>query len=168
MKQLIILRHAKTEATAADDWHRNLTDRGRAQAQSLAPTIAALNLNGLVVYTSTALRAMQTWEEIAPALGSDVDVRPTNDLYVFDAEDVLQVIREVDDSVNSLMIVGHNPGLSYLTSMVCGEGLPNDRAVAKNGELRTCRGVLLEYDGQWSELYLEDCGVAAYLSPTVD
>ena len=168
MKKLIVLRHAKTEADAVDDWHRSLTDRGRAQARSLGPAVAALGVENLVVYVSTALRAVQTWEEIAPALGPGVDVRRTDDLYTFDVDDVLQMLRTIDEDVTSAMVVGHNPALSYLTSMISGDELPNDPEVAKNGALRTCRGAVLEYDGLWCDLDSQDCGVDQYLVPTVD
>lgn len=168
MKNLIIVRHAKTERDAVDDWHRSLTDRGREQARSLGPIIAALQLENLVVYTSTALRAVQTWEEIAPALGPGIDVRPTDALYAFEEDEILQVLRETDEDVETLMVVGHNPGLSYLVSMISGDELPNDPAIAKDGALRTCRGAVLKYDGLWCDIDSQDCGVVDFLVPTVD
>lgn len=168
MKNLVILRHAKTEADAVDDWHRSLTDRGRQQARSVGPAVAALKLEKLVVYVSAALRAVQTWEEVAPALEPGIDVRRTDDLYAFDEDDVLQVLREIDEDVTNVMVVGHNPALSHLASMLSGDELPNDRTVAKNGALRTCRGVVLEYDGLWCDIDSQDCGVVQYLAPTVD
>lgn len=168
MKKLIVLRHAKTEAEAVDDWHRSLTDRGRAQARSMGPTIAALQVEELVVFVSTALRAVQTWNEIAPALGPQVDVRRTDDLYTFDEDDILQVLREIDEDVTNVLVIGHNPGLSYLTSLISGDELPNDRAIAKDGALRTCRGAVLVYDGLWCDLDSQDCGLETHLVPTVD
>lgn len=168
MKTLIVVRHAKTEADAVDDWHRSLTDRGRQQARALGPVIAALDLADLRVLTSTALRAVQTWEEIAPALAPGSDVRPTEELYVFDQDDVLQVLREVDEDVTNVLVVGHNPALSHLTTWVTGTSLPADPAVAKNGALRTCRGAVLRYDGAWGDLDRDDCTVEQYLAPAVD
>ncbi|WP_158716271.1 histidine phosphatase family protein [Blastococcus sp. Marseille-P5729] len=169
MKTLIVLRHAKTEADAVDDWHRNLTDRGRAQARSLGPDVAELGLDDrLVVLVSTALRAAQTWDEIQPALGPEVVVRETPALYAFDEDEILQVLREVDEDEEVIMIVGHNPGLSDLVVTLTGEELPDDRAVAKYGQLRTCRGAVLEYDGLWCDIDSKDCSTQQYLSPGVD
>lgn len=168
MKHLILLRHAKTEADAVDDWHRTLTERGRAQAQSMGPIIAALKVDDPLVLVSTALRAVQTWDGVAPALGAGLEVRHTDDLYAFDEDEILQVLREIDENITTVLVVGHNPGLSYLASTLSGDELPNDRKVAKNGALRTCRGVLLKYDGLWCDLDSEDCGTLQYLSPTVD
>lgn len=168
MKNLIVVRHAKTERHSVDDWHRSLTDRGRAQARSLGPAVAALQLGDLVVFTSTALRAAQTWEEIAPALGPGIDVRPMDALYAFDEDQILQVLRETAEDVENLMVVGHNPGLSYLVSMISGDELPNDPSIAKDGALRTCRGAVLKYDGLWCDIDSQDCGVVEFLVPTVD
>jgi phosphohistidine phosphatase len=168
VKKLIILRHAKTEAHAVDDRRRQLTDRGRQQARSVGPAIAELGLRNLVVYVSTALRTMQTWEEIVPAMDPGVDVRPTDELYAFDEDDILQVLREIDEDVEDVLLIGHNPGLSYLASTLSGDELPNDRAVAKDGALRTCRGAVLQYDGLWCDIDSQDCGVDRYLVPTVD
>lgn len=168
MKKLIVLRHAHTERDAVDDWHRSLTDRGREQARSVAPALDTLPAQGLRVCVSTALRAMQTWEEIAPALGPGIDVRPTQDLYTFDGDDVLRMLREIDEDVSSLMIVGHNPAVSSLTRMLSGEELPHDRAITKGGALRTCRGAALGYDGRWGDIGSPDCDLDRYLVPAVD
>lgn len=168
MKTLILLRHAKTEADAVDDWHRQLTDRGREQATSLGPKVAELGISRLVVYASTALRAAQTWEQIAPALGHDVIVRETPDMYAFEEDEILQVLRQVDEDEESVMLVGHNPGISYLTTLLTGEELPDDPAVSKYGALRTCRGAVLEYDGLWCDIDSQDATARSYLSPDVD
>lgn len=169
MKTLILLRHAKTEADAVDDWHRNLTDRGREQSTSMGEVLADLDLpDRVLAIVSTALRAAQTWEQMAPALGTGVDVRPTPAMYTFDEDDILQVLREVDEDEDTVLLVGHNPGLSYLTTLLTGEDLPNDPAVAKHGDLRTCRGVVLEYDGLWCDIDSGDCTARRYLTPTID
>ena len=169
MKTLIVLRHAKTEAHAVDDWHRQLTDRGREQARSTGPRVADLGIDdGFVAYVSTALRAAQTWEEIRPALGPGVVVRETPALYTFDEDEILQVLREVDEADEAVMLVGHNPGLSHLVSLLTGDSLPEDPAVVKHGALRTCRGAVFEYDGLWCDVDSRDCTVVQYLVPAVD
>lgn len=168
MKTLILLRHAKAEADAVDDAHRQLTDRGREQAHSIGPRIAALEVPELVVYVSTAIRASATWREIAPALGHEVVTRELPAMYTFDEDEILQVLREVDEDDEAVMLIGHNPGLSYLATLLSGAELPADEQIAKYGALRTCRGVVLDYDGLWCDIDSQDCEVREYLAPETD
>lgn len=169
MPTLILLRHAKTEPDAVDDWHRELTDRGRDQARSIGPRIAAVRGDtGCTVLVSTALRAAQTWEEIAPALGRGVDVLELPSLYVFDERDVLREIQDRAADAETVLVVGHNPGISHLVRLLIDHDLPEDDSSVKYGALRTCRGAVLRVDGAWADLDAGRCTLRAVLSPGVD
>ncbi|WP_194291576.1 SixA phosphatase family protein [Cumulibacter manganitolerans] len=169
MPTLILLRHAKTEPDAVDDWHRELTDRGRAQAHSIGARIAAIRDGArCTVMVSTALRAAQTWEEIAPALDPGVEVLELPSLYVFDERDVLRQIQERGGEAQTLVVIGHNPGISNLARLLIGEDLPDDGSVVKYGALRTCRAAALRVDGPWADLEEGRCTLRALLSPAVD
>ena len=62
---------------------------------------------------STARRARETLDRIAPALGTpDVAIEP--DLYIADAHALLERLRSVPDAIESVMLIGHNPAMHEL------------------------------------------------------
>jgi phosphohistidine phosphatase len=95
-----------------------------------------------LVLCSSARRACETLEVIAPALGAQAKTRVLQSLYMADAEDLLDQLRHVRRMVPSVLVVGHNPGLHDLaTSLVAGEGALLDglRVKFPTGALATLR-----------------------------
>ncbi|MEN9874700.1 MAG: hypothetical protein RL186_1597, partial [Pseudomonadota bacterium] len=87
LTDLVIFRHGKAqaEAYAAEpsgdaDFARPLTARGRAQAGAQARRLRELGFEPDVALVSSAVRAVQTWEEARPHFG-DVQARITRNLY---------------------------------------------------------------------------------------
>ena len=165
---LVVLRHADTEPDAVDDWHRELTDDGRAQARSLGPVLAALGLGEpLTVCVSTALRAAQTWAEIAPAL-PPADVRELPELYNAEPGRILDVLNELETDAGTVLVIAHNPGISELAMLLAGEPLPGDPRVCEGGTLRTCRAVVLDMAGSWADLAPGAATTREHLVPPSD
>ena len=116
MKTLFVLRHAKASGpdSAPTDFDRPLNERGRIQAADVGKTLRArvVELQGIVA--SPARRVVETLAGVAEGYGQLV--APALDPRVYNASpDVLsEVIREVDDGIERLLLVGHNPGLELL------------------------------------------------------
>jgi phosphohistidine phosphatase len=66
------------------------------------------------VIVSGARRTRQTWELIAPHLPPSIDVHFDKRIYEAPYQALLGVVRENLDSAETLMLVGHNPGLQSL------------------------------------------------------
>lgn len=112
MKLLLLLRHAAAGA-GVDDHERRLSGEGRAQAAGVAERLAADGLRPDLVLSSSARRALETLEPLT--LGPAAPpVEVTERLYLAPAADLLSTIRDVDDGVERLLVVGHNPGLQRL------------------------------------------------------
>jgi phosphohistidine phosphatase len=99
---------------------------------------------------SSALRTRETLARILPGLGSELTVRIEPSLYSFDADALLQRLQQLPADVGSVMLIGHNPAMQELASLLAAGG---DRL----DELR--RGfptaALAELDlggGSWREL----------------
>jgi len=112
MKRLILTRHAKSawdDPTMADH-DRPLNERGKAAAADLGQWLASRDYVPQQVLCSDALRTRKTWSGVAPALpGSPVlDLKPA--LYHAGADVMLAVLRHA--SANTVMIIGHNPGIA--------------------------------------------------------
>jgi phosphohistidine phosphatase len=115
MKRLYLLRHAKSswKDTSLPDHDRPLAGRGRRAAKAMARHMRDHGVEPELVLCSTARRARDTLDRIEPALGSPT-VRVESDLYAASAPVLLERLRGVPDTVWSVMVIGHNPGLQEL------------------------------------------------------
>lgn len=115
MKRLYLLRHAKSswKDTSLPDHDRPLAGRGRRAAKAIARHMRAHGVEPELVLCSTARRARETLDRIEPALGSPA-VRVESDLYAASAPALLERLRGIPDTVESVMVIGHNPGLQQL------------------------------------------------------
>jgi phosphohistidine phosphatase len=115
MKRLYLLRHAKSswKDPAEADHHRPQSGRGRRAAADSARPLRAQGIEPELVLCSTARRARETLERIEPALATPA-IRIEPELYGASAGALLERLRGVADDVDSVMVIGHNPGLQRL------------------------------------------------------
>lgn len=115
MKRLFLLRHAKSDWTDAvrRDFDRPLNERGRRAARTIGAHMAAEGIGFDRVIASPAVRVRDTLEEVARGGG---EVAPNFDdrIYLAPASTLLDLVRQTDDGVERLLLVGHNPGLEEL------------------------------------------------------
>jgi len=122
MKRLMILRHAKSDwnAGAPSDHARPLNRRGTTAAVTMGRVLTQLGEVPDLVYTSSAVRACETLILAADAGEWDVDVVEFDRLYGASANEALQIAADAPDSIERLMLVGHEPGWGYLVRSVTG------------------------------------------------
>lgn len=113
MKQLMVLRHAATEMSAAarGDRGRRLTDEGCTDAKSLGLFMKDKGLVPDEVQCSSADRTRETLDYLLPAFDSKPDVRYEDALYGAEEHTLLEFVMSADNTANSLLIVAHNPGV---------------------------------------------------------
>ena len=113
MKKLTLLRHAKSErdSPSGSDFDRSLNERGRADSRRMGQEIRDLGLKFDLVLASPARRVVETVEEVG-GLSPQFD----DQIYSASTAQLLEIVRSVDDSVESLMLVGHNPGFELLAA----------------------------------------------------
>jgi phosphohistidine phosphatase len=124
LRHLVVLRHAKSAwPDGVPDHERPLAPRGRRDAPAVGRALAETgNLPDLAL-CSTAVRARQTWELASAQWGTPPPVRHDGRLYAADVSDLLAVVHEVPAEVETLLLVGHNPGLEELVLELAGDGL---------------------------------------------
>ena len=115
MKRLLVLRHAKAEEDSASgkDFDRPLAKRGRHDAAELGRAMRERGLHPDAIMASPAKRVAETLAALAEGYGpldADYDRR----IYNASAGTLLDVVREADDDAQTLLLVGHNPGLHLL------------------------------------------------------
>ena len=124
MKRLFLIRHAKSswDDAALADQERPLNERGKRDAPKIGERLARREVKPDLILSSPAVRALTTAKIIAGKLDYKrkhigVDER----LYAASADELLEIIHALDDRLQCVMIVGHNPELSELAQRLCGE-----------------------------------------------
>ncbi len=115
MKKLYILRHAqKDESSNIDDYERTLTTKGCEDAKNMAQDLLKKGVHIDSILASPATRTRQTAEIFAKELGYTKNIVYNQALYMGFVNEIKEVISYTYDEVESLLLVGHNPGVSAL------------------------------------------------------
>jgi phosphohistidine phosphatase len=150
-KYLFLLRHAKSSWDDPElaDHERPLAPRGRRAAKVMAKHLGRKGIAPELVLCSPATRTRQTLTRLAPGLGKNPDVQIEPELYAASAPVLLEVLHEVPDEIESVMLIGHNPGIQDLALSLARGGPEVARVRSKfpTGGLAT-----LELNGSWREL----------------
>lgn len=148
MSRLYLLRHAVAAwpQPGMRDFDRPLEPAGVEDARKLGPVMRKRHFVADRTLCSTALRARQTWTEIAAGLGIDPDTATfTHELYHSDIGTYSELITEAAGD-GSLMIVGHNPMLEDVALALAGEGEPDARRALRAG-FAACGLAVIDFDG---------------------
>src|SRR5678815_781839 len=123
MKALLVLKHAKSSWSdpALDDHERPLNKRGRRDAPRMGELVREYGLIPDVVISSDAVRARLTAEAVAEAARYAGEVLLDPRLYLAWPDDILSLLQRVRERAETVMIVGHNPGLEKLVEQLTGE-----------------------------------------------
>jgi len=146
-RQLILMRHASA-ATSSDDHERALTERGREESRAAGLCLAQAGLEQ--VLCSTARRAVETWvdacEQLAPAPRLELDRR----LYLAGADAILERVMETPQSMQRVLVIGHNPGMHELAWQLA-RGSSLEETLARGMRPATLVWFDVEVD-EWLEL----------------
>ncbi|MDO5971497.1 histidine phosphatase family protein [Flavivirga aquimarina] len=114
MKKIILVRHAKSSwKHNVIDHERPLNERGIKDAHLVSVNLKESNINIDLVLSSDAMRAKTTANIFISNLGIDSNIAHLNHkLYDFSGTDLVEVIRTCDDSINTLMLFGHNHAIT--------------------------------------------------------
>lgn len=164
-RQLIVMRHGKAEPFAATDHARALTDRGHADAAAAGTWLAARQLVPDHALVSTAVRARETWFDVARASGAEVEPSFDEGLYQGGVDAALESLQAVPEGAGTVILVGHNPTAAYVAHML-DDGEGDDEAIS--GMLRGFPpGAVVVFDLEvaWAELAAEAGRVTGFHAP---
>jgi phosphohistidine phosphatase len=162
LRRLYLLRHAKSswDEPGLADHDRPLAPRGRRAVELLAAHVTSEGIAPQLVLCSSARRARETLDGIAPALGDGAEVQIEDDLYPASDSDLVERLRAIPDSVQSVMLVGHNPAIQFLALTLGGRGLPGVDQKYPTGALAT-----LTFTGSWRDLEPDAAELAGFVKP---
>ncbi|NVO15133.1 MAG: histidine phosphatase family protein [Rhodoplanes sp.] len=124
MRRLILLRHTKSDPAGAgmSDHARPLNARGTTAAERIGAYMAKHHLVPDTVVCSTAQRTRDTWARVAQQLTDPPAAAFERRLYDASAEKILAAVKDAPEESHSVMVVGHNPGLHYLATLLIAAG----------------------------------------------
>lgn len=128
MKTLTLLRHAKSSWKQPDltDFDRPLNDRGQTDAPETGRRLARRGFKPKRIVSSTAVRARATAEAVADALGFPrAEIAWEPHIYEASSDRLLAVLRAQPDDADSLLLVGHNPGMTQFANALADDRLDN-------------------------------------------
>ena len=116
MKRLTLLRHAKSgdDGSVTRDFDRRLNAKGRRAARAMGRYLREKAISFDRVVASPAVRVTETIEELATGRAAAIDPQWEKGIYLASARDLLEIVRHTPDDIESLLLVGHNPGLEEL------------------------------------------------------
>ncbi len=115
MKRLTLVRHGHAEARAeGGDFYRALSAQGRSETLRTGAALSARLPAPDSMLASEAERTRETAQLLQEHLKSAPSFETTKTLYHASSSTLLEVIRSTPKSVQHLLLVGHNPGLSDL------------------------------------------------------
>ena len=124
-RTLILLRHAKSDWSGGEaDIDRPLAKRGRRQAPEAGRWLAAHIDRVDLAVVSPANRTRSTWDLVSAALDVAPRTRIDDRVYAASDDELLTVVRELPDDLETVVVVGHNPGLEDLVSLLTGDWAP--------------------------------------------
>ncbi|MUU77375.1 SixA phosphatase family protein [Winogradskyella endarachnes] len=142
MKSITLIRHGKSSwKYDVIDRERPLQKRGVDDAKLVANEF--VRLKGCVgkIYSSPARRALNTCEIFTELLKiSKNEISINEELYDFDGRNVIDFIKKLPNTIDDVMIFGHNHAFTSISNIfgdVLIDNLPTSGLVRLNFEINT-------------------------------
>ena len=135
MKRLLLIRHAKTEQKGYEkDMERELTERGHNDCDTMARRLEKKGYTPDLVKVSPSKRTRQTIKNMAKHLNWEKEkITFSDNMYLATYQELADEIRNTENGIFTLALVGHNPGITELFNFIgnavidnmptCGMGL---------------------------------------------
>ncbi len=136
MLHLHLIRHAKAavNSKSGSDIDRQLAPKGIRQLLSLQDYLQKSEHQVSEIYVSSAKRTRETYNGIKDHFKCVVHFK--NELYLASLQELHQLVSGINDNHKSILIIGHNGGLSELASYYAGDHI----------QLPTCAYIHLVFD----------------------
>ncbi|HAC70737.1 MAG TPA: phosphohistidine phosphatase [Arcobacter skirrowii] len=122
MRELILIRHAKSDWSnpLLDDFERPLNKRGSKNAPFMAKILKKEIQKPDLIISSPSFRTKLTLEYFLKKFEYKGEVIFEKSIYEAPFENLLKVIKNVDDKYKTIFLIGHNPGLNDLANFLLG------------------------------------------------
>lgn len=158
MKTLLLLRHAKSSWDNPDisDFDRPLNSRGLEAAPAMGGVLYKNDLQPQKILSSPAKRAKQTAILIKETAQLEAKITYVEGIYEASPLRLLSIVSEIEDKVESVLLIGHNPGLESFVKMLTRESY----------EMPTATLVRIELNVEsWQDVTVNRGKVSLYVRP---
>jgi len=147
------------------DRDRPLTSRGRRAATAMRRAMRDLGLSPDLILVSSARRTLETMDALEPWDDTPL-VEPMDDLYLANELRLLTTLRDVSETVRSVLLIGHNPGMHELATALTDPRVSSEKLV-QNVREGFPTGALAEFlvAGPWSRLHVGSLRLTRFLTP---
>lgn len=160
MKRVVIVRHAKSVSYGYDnDFHRDLTDRGIADAEKISLKLYQSGIIPDLVISSPATRAVHTASIFCQNLGYDrAKIRQEEVLYEgLTTQSFIDLLQDLPETVQTVFVFGHNPPVYYLAYNL---------VKYFNSDMPTCSTVAIDFQVEkWTEVSARGGQLAFQFTP---
>jgi phosphohistidine phosphatase len=158
MKTLYILRHAKSSWNYANlsDFERPLNERGIKTAPFMGELMAKKNFQPDLILSSPAARAKQTALLVRKAGRMKAEIKYDERIYEASPLRLMEIVSEIENETESVLLVGHNPGLEGLVKFLTGEFQSMPTAALAVVDLKT---------EDWKSVHPDCCALRALIRP---
>jgi phosphohistidine phosphatase len=123
MLRLLLFRHAKTaRESGGGDHDRPLTKRGEEDSRRIGRYLTDEQLLPDLAVASDSRRTRQTLDIALKAANQHPQTRLDRAVYLAEPHTLLDLIRRTPAEVRTLMMIGHNPGMADLATLLTGFG----------------------------------------------
>jgi phosphohistidine phosphatase len=138
-----------------------LAGRGRKASKLIAEYARRQAIEPSVVLCSSAVRTRETLDRLLPALGSP-EVLIERELYEASATDLLNRLRRVPDTAESVLLIGHQPAIQQLAVGLAGDG---EHLARLRDKFPTAALASLQFVGAWEDLGPGRAELVDYVRP---
>ena len=120
----------------------------------MAKLLSSFDVKPDLIVSSTAKRALITATAFAEEFNfKKGEIFSTDELYHADENDILGIVKNTDDSYETILLFGHNPDLTYFANSICNFNIDN---------IPTCGIVCVDFNvNSWNEV---DFGKGKFIS----
>ncbi len=168
MKTIYLARHAKSSwmSTALKDFDRPLNKRGEKDAVKIGDELVRLDWLPEKIIASPAIRAKQTCEAYCEILAYPViNVEWNSGIYAAHTITLLHILASLNETIKSVMLIGHNPAMEDLLVHLCGYSEVIEQQ-QRDGKIFTTANIAkLTADSLWTDLVMDEVKLNNLLRP---
>ncbi|WMX47725.1 histidine phosphatase family protein [Streptomyces roseicoloratus] len=151
-RRIVLLRHAKADWPQTSDHERPLAERGRTDAPVAGRRLADTGIAFDLALCSTAVRTRETWKLAVHELPERPRTVYEERIYEASPGELIAVINETPDTVDDLLLIGHNPGMHGLAEVLAGEAEGDSRTRMNRTGFPTSAFAVLSFHGTWKSV----------------
>lgn len=168
MKTLYLARHAKSSwnTIVSSDFDRPLNKRGEADAIKMGEVLKSHLWRPEKLIASPAMRVKQTCEIYCEYLEYPLDdVEWNSDIYEAYTITLMQLLMGLDETIQSVMLIGHNPSMEDLLIQLCGYSHVNEQKQKDGKSFTTANIAKLTTNSSWKGLNEDELNLDKLIRP---